>query len=305
MSMGTNWGAAREVQFLSASAAHSHTELTMASRTVRALALSIVMIGASATLVAAHDLFLKPDVFFVAPGATVHLTALNGTFTTSEASVTADRLIDLAIAGPNGRTRGETAAWTAPGKASKWDVKLAAPGTYVLGASLRQRLITMKGPAFNDYLKDDGLPDILAARKAKGELATPSTERYAKHVKALVQVGDARTTSFSTVLGYPAELVPVENPYEVARGARVLHVKAMVDGKAVPDQVVLAGGRTTSGARIAAQSVRTDAQGVATIALATPGVWYVKFIRMVRVPASPKDSVDYESKWATLTFAVQ
>lgn len=277
----------------------------MALRSFRALALSVVMIGVSATLVAAHDLFLKPDAFFVAPGGTVHLTAMNGTFTTSEASVTADRLIDLAIVGPAGRTRGETATWTTPGKASKWDAKLGVAGTYVLGASLRQRLITMKGPAFNDYLRDDGLPEILAARKAKGELAKPSTERYAKHVKALVQVGDARTASYATVLGYPAELVPMENPYEVAHGARVLHVKALVDGKPVPDQVVLAGGRTASGARIAVQSVRTDADGVATIALATSGAWYVKFIKMVRVPAAPRDSVDYESKWATLTFAVR
>ena len=263
------------------------------------------MIGASATLVAAHDLFLKPGAFFVAPGAMVHLTAMNGTFTTSEGIVTADRLVDLAIAGPAGRTRGETSAWTAPGKASKWDVKVGAAGTYVLGASLRPRLITMKGPAFNDYLKDDGLPDVLAARKAKGELSMPSTERYAKHIKALVQVGDARTSSYSTVLGYPAELVPMENPYDVARGARVLRVKALVDGKPVAGQVVLSGGRTPAGAQIAAQTNRTDAQGVATIALATPGVWYVKFIHMVKMPAVPKDSVDYESKWATLTFAVK
>ncbi|CAN5591427.1 hypothetical protein BH09GEM1_BH09GEM1_34400 [soil metagenome] len=277
----------------------------MMLRKVRPVLVALVMIGASATLVFAHDLFLKPDAFFVAPNATVHLTAMNGTFTTSEGTVTADRLLDLAVVGPSGRTRGDNATWTAPGKASRWEAKVGAAGTYVLGASLRPRLISMKGPAFNDYLKEDGLPDILAARKASGELAKPSTERYAKHVKALVQVGDARTSSYSTVLGYPAELVPMENPYEVAHGAHVLHVKALVDGKPMADQVVLAGGRTASGTRIAAQSVRTDAQGIAVISLATPGVWYVKFIRMVKVPAAPKDSVDYESKWATLTFAVK
>ena len=277
----------------------------MKPRTIRPLLIALGMIGASATLVLAHDLFLKPDVFFVAPNTTLHLTALNGTFTTSEASVTADRLLDLAIVGPAGRTRGDTATWTAPGKASKWDAKVGAAGTYVLGASLRPRLITLKGPQFNAYLKDDGLPDVLAARKKSGTLAAPATERYAKHVKSLVQVGDARTASYATVLGYPAELVPVENPYELVRGARVLHVKALVDGQPMPGQVVLAGGRTSSGARIAAQTVRTDAQGIATLSLETPGVWYVKFIRMVRVPAAPKDSVDYESKWATLTFAVK
>jgi hypothetical protein len=31
-------------------------------------------------------------------------------------------------------------------------------------------------------------------------------------------------------------------------------------------------------------------------------VWYVKFIHMARVR---EDSVDYESKWATMTFEVR
>ena len=48
-----------------------------------------------------------------------------------------------------------------------------------------------------------------------------------------------------------------------------------------------------------------DAEGVATVTMPSAGVWYVKFIRMARVPAAAHDSVDYESKWATLTFAVR
>jgi hypothetical protein len=277
----------------------------MTRRALRPLLAALALVCATATVAFSHDLFLKPDVFFVAPNAAVHLTALNGTFSTSEASVTADRLIDLAIVGPARRVKGDTATWSAKGKASKWVANVGGAGTYVLGASLRPRLITLKGPEFNAYLADDGLPDILAARKAGGELAKPATERYAKHVKALVQAGDTRTASFGAVLGYPAELVPLDNPYESAKGARAFRVRAMVDGAPVPHQVVLAGGRTASGARIAPQTVRTDAQGVATIQLGTPGVWYVKFIRMVRVPSAPRDSVDYESKWATLTFAVR
>ena len=45
-----------------------------------------------------------------------------------------------------------------------------------------------------------------------------------------------------------------------------------------------------------------DAQGLANIPLATAGVWYIKFID---VPKIAKDSVDYESKWATLPFEVR
>jgi hypothetical protein len=36
--------------------------------------------------------------------------------------------------------------------------------------------------------------------------------------------------------------------------------------------------------------------------LSRPGKWYIKFIRMVRARG---DSIDYESKWATLTFEVR
>jgi len=44
---------------------------------------------------------------------------------------------------------------------------------------------------------------------------------------------------------------------------------------------------------------------VARVTLASTGVWYVKFIRMRRVSSSAADSVDYESKWAPLTFALR
>ena len=48
--------------------------------------------------------------------------------------------------------------------------------------------------------------------------------------------------------------------------------------------------------------VRTDADGVARFVLDSPGKWYVKFINMV--PVSAPD-LDYESKWATLTFQIR
>jgi hypothetical protein len=75
-----------------------------------------------------------------------------------------------------------------------------------------------------------------------------------------------------------------------------------VDGKPAANQLVLYGGVSASGANIEPQSVRSSAEGVATIRLATPGAWYIKFINMSRVSG---DSVDYESKWATLTFEVR
>jgi uncharacterized protein DUF4198 len=85
-------------------------------------------------------------------------------------------------------------------------------------------------------------------------------------VKTLLQIGDTRTPGFDTVLGYPAELVPLENPYATKAGGR-LRLRTVVDGRALANQRVVAGGRTPSGARLPVQSRRSGQDGIATISL--------------------------------------
>ena len=125
-------------------------------------------------------------------------------------------------------------------------------------------------------------------------------ERYQKHVKAILQVGDLRTRAFESVLGYPAEIVPLANPYLVIVGD-TLGFRCLVDGQPVAQQLVIAGGERDT-VRIPEVRARSDAQGVARFVIRRPGKWYVKFIHMVPVSG---DSVTYESTWATLTFQVR
>ncbi|HET7189900.1 MAG TPA: DUF4198 domain-containing protein [Gemmatimonadaceae bacterium] len=278
------------------------TPIVVAVTTATTIALAVV-VGE------AHDLFLKPRDFVVRPGAEVQVRVLNGTFTSSEAPVASNRLRDLTVAGPAGITHPERATWADSAKESRWRVTLREPGTHVLGASLDPKTIKLGGTEFNGYLREEGLPDILAARKTARQLGDSAHERYAKHVKALVRVyasGAAKSaradTAYRIVLGYPAELVPLDDPY-VLRSGGTLRVRAMADGRPLIGQVVQAGGRTSSGARIIQREVRTDSAGVARFRMSTRGTWYVKFIHMRQVPRSEGDSVTHESKWATLTFA--
>ena len=268
------------------------------------LLLTVVGIAALATSLAAHDLFLKPEAYFVGPHDSVVVQVLNGTFTTSEGAVARERLRDLSVAGPAGVTHPDTSTWRATEKASVWRVPVGVAGTYVLGASVRPRTLRLAAKDFNAYLAEDGLPDVLARRRARGELDRAARERYSKHVKSLVQVGEARSgvDVVGRPFGHPAELVPLDNPYTLGPGGR-LRVRVLVDGAPVAGQLVLAGGHTPEGTKISERGVRTDRDGVASVALRQRGVWYVKFIRMLPV-TTPGDSVDYESKWATLTFAV-
>jgi hypothetical protein len=270
----------------------------------RRLIVPALLVLATAGTLAAHDLFLRAESYFVAPNGTVRIQVLNGTFSKSESAVSKDRLVDLSIVDPAGVTTPvDRTAWADTGKTtSVVTVPVGDSGTYVVGASLLPREIRLEAKDFNTYLAGDGIPDVLAARRRSGELDRPARERYSKHVKALVQVGSRRTSRYTAELGYPAELVPLDNPYALRLGG-TLRVRAVVEGERVANQVVISGGRTQDGARIAQQTVRTNREGEARIRITSRGVWYVKFIHMERAAADT--TIDYESKWATLTFAVR
>jgi Nickel uptake substrate-specific transmembrane region. len=263
---------------------------------------ALAAIAVTAVSLQAHDFFFRADSFFVAPGSIVHLRALNGTFSKSENSITRDRLRDLSVVGPAGHDHPDSTAWSTTGDTSVLTTKVGNAGTYVVGASLKPREITLKSADFNKYLADDGIPDVLALRKKNGDLAKNATERYSKHIKALLQVGTKRDDAFAAMLGYPAEIIPMDNPYS-ARVGEAIRIRAMVDGKPVANQLVVSGGRTSTGGRFDERRVRTNSAGVATIRLNARGQWYVKFIHMI--PYTGTDKVDYESKWATLTFEIR
>src|SRR5688572_14323859 len=206
-----------------------------------AIALGLLLL--SAAVAAAHDMFVQPERFFVAENADVLVRILNGTFSKSENSIDRGRLADVSFVSPSGRQHVDTAVWSAAGDTSTFTMRTGAAGTYVVGVSTRPTMIALEAKDFNQYLAEDGIPDVLAARRRSGELDRPARERYSKHVKALIQVGASRTAGYGAELGYPAELVPLDNPYALKAGG-TLRVRAVVEGSPVVNQVLISGGRT-------------------------------------------------------------
>ena len=279
--------------------------------TFRVVLMFLVVVGAS-SLVYAHDLFIRLDNYFVAPHTAVRIPILNGTIDSSGNSISRDRVPDISMVGPQGREHIDTTAWLAEGDTTFLSLTTRDPGTYVVGASTYPRELDLTGAEFNDYLEHDGIPDVLEQRSQNGELEKGVRERYSKHVKAVFQVGDRVATpkrrwqfwrpepAYLAALGYPAEIIPLINPYRLSVGAE-LRVQCLVDGLPVANQLVRVGGLGSDGA-FDERRMRTDEQGVAVISIDAPGIWYVEFINMV--PAH-QDSIDYESKWATLTFQIR
>jgi uncharacterized GH25 family protein len=131
-------------------------------------------------------------------------------------------------------------------------------------------------------------------------LSKPARERYSKQVKAIFQVGESRSGGFKTPLGYPVEIVPQQNPYELKIGDTI-ELLCLKDSQPIANQFVMAG-REVNRRVIAAPGVRSDSNGIARVKLAGGGKWFVKFIHMTK---HKQAELDYESKWASLTFEIR
>jgi len=249
----------------------------------------------------AHDLFLKPDSFFAKVNQKISISVMNGTFQTSEGAVSFARLTDVSVVAPSGvRTNRKEADFTKNETTAFMNLAPAEAGNYVVGLSTMWRENSLPAKEFNEYLVGEGIPDILENRKRDKELEIDGRYRYSKYVKTILQVGGKQTDSYKTVLGYAVEMIPQTNPYKLKKGGSI-EILCLKDGNPLVGQTVLTGYESV-GKLAAEKSIRSDAKGIIKIKLDGAGKWYAKFINMVKVD-DPK--LNYESKWATLTFEIK
>ncbi len=264
------------------------------------------LVALMASGVWAHDMFLVLSEHSLPPESAVSVALYNGTFDKSENAIARDRMTDVSVVDGSAEvSHPATGQWRDEGEVAILDFETGSPGTYLVGISTAANMIELTAEEFDDYLKHDGVLDVLEAREHEGDLTEPVRERYAKHVKTILQVGEAVTDSFSFRLGYPIEIVPLANPASLNEGD-TLEFLVLADGKPVSDQLVYAsydGFQSHDGddAHREAASSRTDENGLVEIELSKSGRWYVRLIRMLPVD---EEGADYESNWATLTFEI-
>ncbi len=88
-----------------------------------------------------------------------------------------------------------------------------------------------------------------------------------------------------------------KNPY-MLKGGGELPVRLLYEGKPLAGALVMALQR----GRPDKVTARTDAKGRAVLKLDRPGFWLVKAVQMIPAPADA--GADWESFWASLTFAL-
>lgn len=186
-------------------------------------------------------------------------------------------------------------------RASKAGIKMPIvdSGSHLIAIDTHPNRVELSADKFYDYLRDEGLDDIIAMRESTGKSAAPSRERYRRHIKTLISVNSESDDSALARTGQRLEIVPLADPFRKQRGD-TLDFRLFFDGKPLADALLKAwhkqDGQTTL------IRARSDEAGLVHLTLPFVGTWMLSTVHMLRVTDDP--AFDWESFWGNLTFQI-
>jgi len=252
----------------------------------------------------ASEMYLIAQNYNQAPNSEQAISLINGTFEKSTNAVEASRLQDVQIIMGETVVKPSDQQWTTDETFSYLRYSTGGEGTYVVGALTKPRVIDFTPKQFAAYLAQLGKTEMLSGFSVDNRLE-PIRERYSKQARALIQVGDDRTSTYQESLGYPIEIILDKNPYSLRFGEEI-GFQVLEGGKPISDQVATAScdgfhGHDASGGHISSIQLRTDREGRAKFLISQKCIWYISLTYLQKVDDA---DAEYESSWATVTFEV-
>lgn len=249
----------------------------------------------------AHDYWLVPETFTPKEGATLSVRMVVGEHFKPEQEVAYSAKRSAAVQLASAKKTVTEFPLLKDGAKPAFAFKLDAPNTSVLRVDRDWSSITLAADKFAAYLKEEGLDEVAKARAAAGEANADGKERYRRCLKAILHAGAPDDTPTKAV-GQVFEIVPAKNPYALKAGDE-LPVAVLFDGKPLAGLKLTAWHR--DGDTLTAATATTDKDGKASLKLAKSGPWVVRAVHMRRVAEkNPTPAADWESFWASVTFAL-
>ena len=172
-------------------------------------------------------------------------------------------------------------------------------GTYAIGYQSTFSYVEIFPDTFNKYLRDEGLDNAIAYREQHQQQRAMGKENYIRHCKLLVQAGNGYEVDTSGLnLGYELEIIPQQNPYRLKPGDQ-LDLKIIYQNKPAEGLLLIAFSKSMPEQE---QRIRTDTNGIARLTLDHAGPWLAKVVKIIKIE---DDKVDWQSHWASLTFALR
>jgi uncharacterized GH25 family protein len=182
------------------------------------------------------------------------------------------------------------------------EVILPRRGVYLGVMTSKSHTAPMKAQAFTEYLREEGLENVIEARRRAGEAEADGRERYSRYAKVVLRTGAGNASHVTRPTGLKSELVPSADPSSLRVGDR-LTVQLLTDGRPVRGvRITGISASATASANFQPAIAVTDAEGKVTFTLDQDGAWLIRTLHMVRVRPTDDSPADWESYWVTLSF---
>lgn len=274
-------------------AAPADTSMTTLHRLCAALLCSLAGAGAGA-----HEFWMLPDRFTVAPGSAVGVSLHVGENFSGE-TVGLSRPLFASFRRYSAAGPANLAPSVPQQPAASIAVTLPAAGTHLLAIDTQPSEIVLEAAKFNAYLIEEGLETVAATRQASGTADAPGRERYRRNIKTLVQAGERRDTTYAVRTGQRLEIVPTTDPSRPAADGDV-SFRVFFDGRPLSGTLVKLWHRRDG--QLHTIRAKTDAKGKVTASLPWPGAWMASTVHMIA--ATGTRDHDWDSYWGNLTFEV-
>jgi uncharacterized GH25 family protein len=182
-------------------------------------------------------------------------------------------------------------------KGDSLQLALLEEGTVMVMLNTKNSFIDLDAKEFNDYLKENGLNDALEYRQQQGDTLKKGKEFYQRSVKTIFQVGNKMTNTFKQKTDLPLDIIPSDNPYNVAKDGN-FKVKILFQGEKLKKAKVKVQHKLDE--KVSEQDYVTDDDGEIKFFLGTQGEWMVSCVKMVKLENDPK--ADWQSYWGSLTW---
>ena len=244
----------------------------------------------------AHEFWVMPDTFVTPTDVPVNLNLYVGQYFDGELVPLSGQYVaqfrHFSLQGKEDLQRRVPAV-----SAGGMPLLLSGAGTHLLAVDTHPNSVKLSADQFHYYLIDEGLEPILALRKAAGQSAAPSRERYRRHIKTLISVDGKSDDTALQRTGQRLELVPTSDP-AAGHAGETLNFKLLFDDKPLAGALVKAWHKKDGQTMLI--RVRSDANGITRVALPVAGRWMLSVVHMLPVQNDP--DYDWESFWGNLTF---
>ncbi len=244
-------------------------------------------------IASAHDFWIEPSTFRPASGEVVTAALRVGQKLHGDPLPRIPPLIDRFFLKSSGA---EIPVVGRPGSDPAGFTRVGEGGLQWLGYQSNAYPMTLEAQKFEEYLRDEGLEPIIAARAKKGQSAAPGREQFYRCAKALLAGPGEKAGIFDAPLGFTLELVPQKNPYAIRPGGE-LSLSLLFRGKPLGNAQVVAMSKDDPEKSVRA---RTDGRGRVKLPIAHAGFWMIKAVHMEAAPT--ESGADWESWWASITF---